>query len=265
MSIKDWLGHLRMNELDDIIQKALDKNLNEDVFSVRYNNKKLWVKKARPTGSRFFHKFVYTLYKHPLIIPVDTKDSQEAAAHESSKIQHLHDLGISVPKVIQTGPDYFVLEDRGPTVNDLMHKDLLNDPMEVFEKIISALAKLHNLKEFHGSSQIKNFTYKKGEVSFIDFEESFTEQVEIEELQFRDLFLFLLSLSRLDREFNYEKLLRSYIALTKKEEIIDKFHSLIKKVSLLMKLIQNRTVWKFLDNDTKGIYKLLLQIKEIKT
>ena len=205
------------------------------------------------------------LYKHPLIIPVDNKDPQEAVAHESSKLQHLYALGIPVPKVIQTTADYFVLEDRGPTVNDLMHKDLLDDPMEVFEKIIAALAKLHNLKAFHGSSQIKNFTYEEGQVSFIDFEESFTQEVDIEELQFRDLFLFLLSLSRLDREFDYERLLRRYIALTDNKEIISKFHGLIKKVSFLMKLIKNRTVWKLLDNDTKGIYKLLLQIKEIKT
>jgi len=254
-----------MSELDSIIQKGLDENAEEDVFFVTYNDKKLWVKKARSTGSRSFHKFVYSLYKHPLIIPVDSKDPQEAVAHEASKIQHLYNLGISIPKVLRTNPDYFVLEDRGPTVNDLMHKDLLDDPMKVFEKIIAALAKLHNLKEFHGSSQIKNFTYEEGELSFIDFEESFTEEVAIEELQFRDLFLFLLSLSRLDREFDYEKLLRKYIVLTHNDGIIDKFHRLITKVSFLMKLIQNRTIWKLLDNDTKGIYKLLLQIKEIKT
>ena len=96
-----------------------------------------------------------------------------------------------------------------------MHKDLLDDPMEVFEKIIAALAKLHNLKAFHGSSQIKNFTYEEGQISFIDFEESFTQEVDIEELQFRDLFLFLLSLSRLDREFDYEKTLTQIYCLNR--------------------------------------------------
>jgi len=263
MSINDWQVHLYMSDIEVIIQQGLQQNLNEDVFSVVYKNKKLWVKKARKTGSRRFHKLVYSIYKHPLIIPVENKDLKQAVAHESSKIQRLYKLGISVPKVIKTTNEYFILEDCGPTVNDLMHKQLVDNPMDLFEKIIIELATLHNLKEFHGSSQIKNFTYTDSQVYFIDFEESFNKKVAIEELQFRDLFLFLLSLSRLNIEVDYEKLLQKYIALTHNEKIIDKFHTLIAKVSFLMKLIKNKTIWKLLDNDTKGIYKLLLQLKEI--
>ncbi len=263
MNINDWQGLLYMSDIGVIIQQGLQQNQNEDVFSIVYENKKLWVKKARMTGSRRFHKLVYGIYKHPLIIPVANKDLKQAVAHESSKIQRLYKLGVSVPKVIKTTNEYFILEDCGPTVNDLMHKQLIDKPMDLFEKIIIELATLHNLKEFHGSSQIKNFTYTDGQVYFIDFEESFDKKVDIEELQFRDLFLFLLSLSRLDGEFNYEKLLQKYIALTHNEKIIGKFHTLITKVSFLMKLIKNKTIWKFLDNDTKGIYKLLLQLKEI--
>jgi len=263
MNINDWQGHLFMSELERIILQGLQQNKEEDVFSIVYENKKLWVKKARKTGSRRFHKFAYGIYKHPLIIPVENKDLQQAVAHESSKIQRLYDLGVSVPKIIKTTNEYFILEDCGPTVNDLMHNHLVDTPMDLFEKIIGQLATLHNLKEFHGSSQIKNFTYHDNKVYFIDFEESFDKKTDIKELQFRDLFLFLLSLSRLDGEFDYEKLIQKYISLTGNKDVIQKFHTLISKVSFLMSLIKNKTVWKFLDNDTKGIYKLLLQIKEI--
>ena len=255
-----------MSDLKAIIKEALRKKPDEDVFSVIYDDQKLWIKKARSTGSNTFHKWAYKLIKNPLIVPVDEKSPQEAIQHEASKIKRLFALGIHVPKVIDSTTDgYFILEDRGPTINDLMHNNLVNDPMALFEKVVTQLSNLHNKNEFHGSSQIKNFTYQAEQdaVFFIDFEESFDKSIAIEDLQFRDLILFLLSLSRLDIPLDYESLLDTYIQLTGKKDVLKRFQVLISKVSFLMQIMRYKSVWNLLDNDTKGIYTLLQQIKLI--
>lgn len=125
------------------------------------------------------------------------------------------------------------------------------------------MAKIHKQHEFHGATQLKNLTYQNENVYFIDFEESFDTNIGIRELQFRDLFLFLFSLSKEQVTVDYEKLIRSYIVLTNNSDFIERFHKLIKKVSLLMRIIENKTVWKMLDKDTKSVYKLLKILKNI--
>jgi len=254
-----------MNDLKELIQEGKERHLNEDVFSIQYQGKKLWVKNARPTGSNTFHKYAYKLIKNPLIVPVNDKSPQEAARYEASKIQRLHTLNIHVPAVIESTDNYFVLEDCGPTINDLMHNDLVPNPMQLFQKVVTELSRLHNINEFHGSSQIKNFTYnsESDSVCFIDFEESFDTSIVIEDLQFRDLILFLLSLSRLKISLDNEPLLDTYIRLTGKKDVLKRFHVLISKVSFLMKIMHYKSIWNLLDNDTKGIYTLLKQIDRI--
>lgn len=254
-----------MNDLKHLVEKGMQENPDADVFSILYDGKKLWVKNARPTGSNAFHKFAYRLIGNPLIVPVNDKSASEAALYEATKLQRLHDLGINVPRVRESTERYFALEDCGPTINDLMHDTLVSDPPALFEKVVEQLSILHNQNEFHGSSQIKNFTYmqESDAVYFIDFEESFDEKVAMADLQFRDLILFLLSLSRLKIALDYAPLLEKYIALTGKEDILERFRILISKVSFLMAVIPNKQVWKLLDNDTKGIYTLLKQIQQI--
>ena len=265
MNINGWQELLCMNNLKEITKEAMQKNLDADVFSIIYKGQKLWVKKARRTGSNTFHKWAYKLIKDPIIVPVNDKSPQEAIHYEASKIQQLHDLGIHVPKVIDITDNYFIMEDRGPTINDLMHNNLVNDPMALFEKVVTQLSILHNKNAFHGSSQIKNFTYQteKDAVFFIDFEESFDEHINIEDLQFRDLMLFLLSLSRLRIPLDYAPLLNTYIRLTGKKDIHQRLRTLTAKVSFLMRIMHYKSIWNLLDNDTKGIYTLLQQIRQI--
>jgi len=263
MSTKDFQGHLSVSDLEKIIAQSLLDHPKSEIFPIIYEEEQLWVKKARKTGSNLLHKLVYKLTKNPIVIPVENKTPQEALLFESGKLQKLEALSIAVPKVITSNKDYFVIEDCGATVHHLVKNNLINNPEELFEKIIVQLAKLHNLSEFHGGSQIKNFTYQNDKIYFIDFEESFNAEVNIKELQFRDLFLFLFSISKLTIEVDYENLIKKYITLTKNKDIVEKFHTLTSKVSFLMKVVENSIVWNLIDRDTKSVYRLLQQLQNI--
>ncbi len=260
---KDSQGPLSVSDLEKIIEKSILDNPKSEIFPIIYEEEQLWIKRARKTGSNLLHKLVYSLTKNPIVIPVENKTPQEALKFESLKLQELDTLTIPVPKVIKIAKEYFIIKDCGVTVHHLVKNNLVNDPAELLEKVIIQLAKLHNLSKFHGGSQIKNFTYQNDQVYFIDFEESFNTEVSIKELQFRDLFLFLFSLSKLTIEIDYEGLIRKYISLTKNKDVIENFHTLTTKVSFLMKLVENKIVWSFIDRDTKSVYRLLQQLQNI--
>lgn len=252
-----------MNHIETIIDKRLTNDPTLEIFNIEYEGKKLWIKKARKTGSNLLHHFVYLLTKNPILIPVENKNPKEALKFESSKLQELYDLSIPVPKVIQVSKEYFVLEDCGLTVNHLIKNNLVDNPTRIFENIITQLARLHNLGKFHGGSQIKNFTYKDEKIYFIDFEEGFNREIDIKELQFRDLFLFLVSLSKAKVEIDYKNLLYKYIDLTNNKDVIQKFHKLASNVNILIKMVENKAVWRILDRDTKSVYRLLKVFKDI--
>ncbi len=58
------------------------------------------------------------------------------------------------------------------------------------DNMLLQLSKIHNNNEYHGGAQARNFTYKDGEISVIDFEDSFSKDINLDVLQFRDLILF---------------------------------------------------------------------------
>ena len=251
--------------MNDTLQRLVEEKIlstpRVEVFSLDYNGKKLWVKKARKTGSNLLHRFVYSLTKNPILTPVEKKNAKSALQHESSKIQKLSDLGMHVPDVIAIGQEYFVIEDCGPTIFSLLKNKLVENPQHVLEKAITELAKLHTQNKYHGGSQIKNLTYKDGIVYFIDFEESFTDTAVLKDLQFRDLFLFLYSISRAGLEIDYSKLLQIYMEITNDRTLTKQFQKLIASVSFLMTLLENRFIWNIVDRDTKSVYKLFKQLQ----
>ncbi len=252
-----------MNNIDTIINEKIQKNSKIEIFNITFDSKKLWVKRARKTGSNMFHKLMYKLTKNPLLVPVQNKKPKESIEYEANKLARLHALNISVPKLIAKEENYFIIEDCGSTVAHLFYHNEVKNQMELCREIIRQLAALHNINEFHGGSQIKNFTYLDGNIYFIDFEESFDKSIDINELQFRDLFLFLFSIQKMNIDANHHSLIELYNKLTKKRDTIQRLHSLVKKVSFLMKLLENKYIWNLVDKDTKSVYKLMLGFKNI--
>jgi tRNA A-37 threonylcarbamoyl transferase component Bud32 len=245
------------------IEEHLRSNPQHEVQSIKRDGKKFWIKRARNTGSNLLHHIAYKITKNPILIPAEYKSAHEALQFESSKLKKLHELSIPVPRVVLVTEDYFVIEDCGPTVNTLLRNNSVSNPNELIQKALDALAALHNQNEYHGGSQIKNLTYQNETVFFIDFEESFPPEAKLDELQFRDLFLFLISISRAKIEINYQSFILKYIELTRKHDTIERFHVLIGKVTFLMKLLEYKFIWSIVDRDTKSVYQLLKQIQNI--
>jgi tRNA A-37 threonylcarbamoyl transferase component Bud32 len=252
-----------MNNIDIIINEKIQKNPKIEIFNITFNSKKLWVKRARKTGSNLFHKLIYKLIKNSLLIPVQDKNPKDSIEYEASKLTRLRALNISVPRLITKEENYFVIEDCGSTVAHLFYHNQIKDQMQLCKKVIRQLATLHNINEFHGASQIKNFTYLNEKIYFIDFEESFDKSIDIKDLQFRDLFLFLFSIQKMNIDVDYHSLIELYNKLTKKQDTIQRLHSLVKKVSTLMKILENRYIWKLVDRDTKSVYKMMIEFKNI--
>jgi len=261
---KKILEYCFVNKFNSALDTALVKNPKTEIFSFDYRGKKVWVKRARETGSNLFHKLVYAWSKNPILSPVEKKTAEETLLHESSKLKNLASSHFNVPKVLAVREDCFVIEDCGPTVHHLLKNKLTDTPQVLITQTLEVLALLHNAKKYHGGSQIKNFTSKNNIIYFIDFEESFSQSVALEDLQFRDLFLFLFSISKLKIDVDYRKLIEKYVSLGGEKEILTKFHNLSNSVSWLMKLLQNKTILKLLDRDTQSVYRLLKQLTATK-
>ncbi len=249
-----------MNSIDSIVKKRIEEDPALEIFDIEYEGKKLWIKRARKTSPRLVHHISYLFTKSPIVKPVEPKSAYEAMIFESSKLKELYDLSIPVPKVLEVTEEYFVIEDRGPSVDALIKKNLIDDPLAICEEIIIQLAILHNLGQFHGGALLRNCTYENGKIYFIDFEESFDKDMDIKDLQFRDMFMFLLSLSKRKVPVDYKALLNKYTEVSDNKEMMENFENLASQISFLIKIIENKTIQPMLGRDVTSVYRLLEEL-----
>ena len=132
-----------------------------------------------------------------------------------------------------------MLKDSGISVNSLLRdKNISKEKFYYYvDKLLVELSKIHNNNEYHGGSQTRNFTYKDEEVFIIDFEESFSSNVDIKSLQYRDFLLFILSFIKIKEpkfEVDYEYILNRYEELTSSKEIIQRLKKFSKKLRFLI-------------------------------
>ena len=245
-----------MKNLEKIVQAELDKIPELEIFKVNFEKKYLWIKLARATSSNILHHLTYKFTKNPIFTPVDKKTALQTLKYESSKLKRLYEKSIQVPKVVYLNNDFFALEDCGKTVHEHIKYNLIEDVDSLLVKTMEQLANLHNINEYHGASQIKNFTYQDGKVYLIDFEESFDESIDLKALQFRDLFLFMFSIAKYNIDTDYKKFIELYIEKTGNDDFFERFKELLSKFTFLMNLAQKKIVWKFLDKDSKSVYRL---------
>lgn len=130
--------------------------------------------------------------------------------------------------------------------------------------LIVQLALIHNNGLFHGGAQARNFTYKEGVIYAIDLEDSFTN-IPLEVLQFRDVLLFLLSLTKTRASFDldYNYIIEKYIELTNKKELKQSLKKLANKISFLITLSQINWINSLLGRDVKGFFKLFIILKKL--
>lgn len=255
----------------DLISFVKEQNLlnkDKEIYSLVFQDKKYWVKKARPTMSSLSHKIYYKIFKLEIITPVEYKSAKKALEFETSKLKRFETLGINVPKVVYKEDEFFVLEDTGRTIHShIRKKDTKKEDIFFFiPKAIEAIAQIHNCDEYHGGTQSRNLTYKNNKVYVIDLEDSFNKNVDLKTLQYRDFLLFLLSLTKIKAnvEIDYEDIIDNYINLTKNYEFKSKLNKLAKKISILIKLSKINFINKFLGSDVKSFFKLFDSLYNLK-
>lgn len=256
-----------MSKSLEAVAKEKIKSNSEEIFSIEYNEKKYWIKKARVTKSTFLHRFYYFLFPFEVLIPSQAKSGIESIAHETSKLEQFNKLGINAAKVIYKSEEFFILEDCGETINTITRdKSISEEQMYYFiNKLIFELAKIHKNNLYHGGAQSRNFTYLKGKVYAIDLEESFSSEIDLKVLQFRDFLLLLLSFIKIKANFDldYKYIIMKYVELSGNFKTIDKLKKLAKKISFLIYLSDKKFVQKFLGSDVKGFFKLFKILKTL--
>lgn len=257
---------MNLSKFQKHVTNTLIENQNE-VFSFNYDNKKYWLKKARATHSTIAHKIYYKLFPFEVLLPVKEKTAVESIRFEIDKIKYFKKIGLNTPNIILHTENYFVLEDCGKMVNSYIRKrDITQEKMTYFiDKLVDTLVLIHNNGEFHGGAQARNFLYNNGKIFVIDLEDSFDNNIDLKLLQFRDLFLLLLSFTktRSSFEFNYKYVIESYIAKSNNNDFKQRFISLGSKLSWLISLSEIKIINKFLGRDVKGFFKLLKSIKSL--
>lgn len=247
-------------DFEEFVKKEVLQN-HKEIFSINFEDKKYWLKRARQTKPNKIQAFFYKIFPFELLIPTLKKSKKEALEFETSKLEEFSRLGVNVPKIVYKSEDFFVLEDCGRSIGSFLKRDIDEDKFYYFvEKSLIELAKIHNFGLFHGGSQLRNFTYKDEKVYVIDFEETFELNTTLETLQFRDFLLFILSFTKLKKlsfDVDYKLIINRYIELTSKQDVINKLKNISKKLSLFTYLSQLSFVKKFLGSDVLNFFKLL--------
>lgn len=156
---------------------------------------------------RFVQRFLVNLLGLKVLVP--TVNVRLSSSYEPRKIIKLAELGINVPRVVYFNDDYFIMTECGETLKSFVkHHPEQSDTY--LQEAICHLAELHNRGHAHGGAQIRNFAVKDGRICLFDFEEIVPEKY-CEEVQFRDILIFLISLSRSKGlQVDYRGLLDAY-------------------------------------------------------
>jgi tRNA A-37 threonylcarbamoyl transferase component Bud32 len=159
--------------------------------------------------------------------------------------------------------DFFVMEDTGPTFRAVFHDDLLPASEESFALLFDALGRLHQMGEYHGGSQTRNFTYRDGKVYLIDFEENFDDSTPLRTLQFRDLFLLMFSLAKDRLPVDWGAMVERYSMVSGNDWTAGELRAFAQKTRFLERLVAFPPLWRILDKDSKATYRLIQDLKRL--
>ena len=257
-----------MTTLDQELQKDIDRILtekNKSVMGVEYKGRHLWLKQSKQTRSKGIQRLGYSVTRLKTLLPVEKKSAQKAMHFEVAKLQRLSQKGLQVPKVIGYNDRYFVMTDTGHDLHTYLKNDKfsLSYIESILEKCVTLLSRIHNAGEYHAGPQIKNYTIKNDRLYAIDFEDSFPGNCSLKDLLFRDLILFLISLSSLGRQVDYKSLVNIYKSLTRNNEIDTYAKKIAGRLNFIVKILETDTIYKQVSQDVRDACHLLKALQNL--
>ncbi|QEY25612.1 BUD32 family EKC/KEOPS complex subunit [Neisseria zalophi] len=146
-----------INSLSEYAHKLLIEHKDERIFPFKFQGKRFWLKQPEHT-----HGISRLLKPHP----------KQSFLGEIERLRCFSIKNAPIPKLILFNNNFFILEDGGKTIDNLLAANT-NNPE--FKKIllsdsIKALNNLHKANLIHGRPAIRDMTWDNHHVLFIDFE-----------------------------------------------------------------------------------------------
>ncbi|MFM2479867.1 phosphotransferase [Celerinatantimonas sp. YJH-8] len=240
-----------------VTEQMLENHKKIDQLEI--DHEKVWVKRSESTHSNLFHRLVYRMTKLKILMPVENKTPSESLHFEANKLRFLAQQGIPVPEVIGYDTHFLYLSDSGTDLRDYLKQTVLTQGEKeiIITKALKVLCAIHNNGCYHAGAQIKNYTIQDDQVSAIDFEDSFSDKYRLEDIQFRDFFLFLFSLASFNNNIIYQEVIELYRSLTGNSDTRDRLKNMARKTTPLLKSIDFISARSYLGHDVMSVCALL--------
>lgn len=221
-----------------IVDRMIESH--KKIGHLEIDHEKVWIKRSEQTHSNALHRLIYAITRLKVLMPVENKSASQSLQFEAQKLQFLASKGIPVPEVVGYDHQFLYLADSGVDVRHYIEHDISSEAEK--EKVIlgalKVLCSIHDAGSYHAGAQIKNYTIANGVISAIDFEDSFSDKYRLEDVQFRDFFLFLFSLAPLNSNQIYQEVIDYYLAQTGNKDVKVRLKNIAKKTTPLLKLLK---------------------------
>ena len=187
------------------IEKLLDQKPSGGVYRFAYQDRFFWIKicgENKRTVLRFASHALTRFKSLAFLASNAVLDPSERLAHEIHMLTLCKALQLPVPTVVSYGPRFFVLEDKGTTIEKL---DEIRVDGQLIRDIFLKLACFHEKNIAHGRPALRDILWHQGELTFVDFEEGTYPASPT--LQARDVLLLLTDVCQLKEIFKSERVL----------------------------------------------------------
>ena len=169
-------------EFRQYVNQLVIEHCNERIYPFHYEGKKFWLKQPEKL------KGIWLLLKpYP----------KQSFKNELQTLLNLTEKNAPVPIVSYYDENFFVLEDSGITLSQWLCDKRANNQQKfsIIYDACLALIDLHDKNLVHGRPAIRDITWDKGKVTFLDFESRSSSQNQ-NWLIVRDMLFFFDSLCR---------------------------------------------------------------------
>ncbi|CAG9001168.1 MAG: hypothetical protein CENE_03185 [Candidatus Celerinatantimonas neptuna] len=234
---------------------------HKKIDRLQFDDHLIWIKRSEATRSNIFHKMFYRLSRLKVLIPVEHKTAHQSLEFEVSKLKSLAAIDVPVPRVVGHDTQFLFLKDTGTDLRQYLKNNELSQTHKekTIIQALMVLCQIHNSGNYHAGAQIKNYTISEQGISAIDFEDSFANCYSLEDIQFRDFFLFLFSLTTISNDVIYQEAIDVYLSKTGNENIKVRLKKIARTTIPLLKTIEflSNSKHLHLGHDVMGAYTLL--------
>lgn len=251
------------NETQQLIERKIIQSNHKRIIPLVINNETVWIKHTEAAKKNSWHRIQNIFAKLLKLELLRSTAINKRALHpikaEANRLKKLNSHNIHVPKVLAESDDWIVLSDLGMTVSKIIKKVTEQEKTSIIIACVTALANLHRQSRWHGRPALRDLTYDKGVVGFIDFEEDVSSAMSLHARQARDAILFFHNLVRYCpfESKPTQKAIETYLSIAPQSVVneVEKFYfksQIIKRFCAKISALNKREI-----TQTIGLYNCL--------